>query len=233
MSYRLPTLQNFKEQFVRDFPYATPASKSGIVGAEAEAEIGGFGVVTRITLTSPGCGYPDNSPAVVIYGGGGIGARASAAIVGGAVALITLLSGGYGYSGTPIVYITVSGDNTDTEKVTDYDIANAFTAAGQFNTSQNLFSSQSGYSYATNLLAAHYLCLTVAAGSTGLFGKAEWLTRTKTVGNVSETYEIPPRILNSPYLSKLSKTTYGAQFLELMSPQLIGNMQVFHRMTLP
>lgn len=234
MSYRFPTLLDFKTQFVRDFPYATPALSFGIVGAEAEASIGGYGVVTGVTVTAGGCGYSTNPvPGVVIYGGGGIGAKATAVVAGGAVVLINLISGGYGYSEAPLVYLTLSGDNTMTEKVTDYDLVNAFTAAAQFNTTRDLFASQSSYSYAINLLAAHYLCQTVAAGSTGLFGKAEWLTRTKTVGNVSETYEIPERILKSPYLSKLSKTTYGAQFLELMSPQLIGNMKTFHRATLP
>jgi hypothetical protein len=50
---------------------------------------------------------------------------------------------------------------------------------------------------------------------------------------VSEDFDIPKRILNSPYLSKLSKTTYGAQFLELVSPQPIANFQTFYRQTLP
>jgi hypothetical protein len=98
---------------------------------------------------------------------------------------------------------------------------------------RNLSGSQAAFTYAYDLLAAHYLCESLQASGTGLGGKAEWLTNSKTVGNVSESYQIPPRVLNSPFLSKLSRTTYGAQFLELFSVQLIGNMQSFYRPTAP
>lgn len=234
MSFTLPTLDDFKAQFVRDFPYATPAEKSSMVRAEAEASINAGGVVTGIAVTTPGSGYvATQPPTVVIYGGGGVGAKATATVVGDAVTVITLVNPGFGYKTVPLVYVTLAGDNTDTEKVTDFDLARAFTAAVQFNMSASLFGSQSAFSYAMNLLAAHYLCQTLQAGGTGLGGKAEWLTNSKTVGNVTESYSIPERVLKSPFLAKLSKTTYGAQFLELVSPQLIGNFQSFHGITHP
>ena len=83
------------------------------------------------------------------------------------------------------------------------------------------------------LLAGDSAHINNPLGGMGMNGKAEWLTQSKTVGNVTESYSIPDRILKSPYLSKLSKTTYGAQLLELVSPQLIGNFASFHRDTLP
>ncbi len=238
MTLVLPTISEFKAQFVRDFPYATPAEKTGMVGAEATAEISSGGVVTGVTITEPGSGYSiTQPPSVVIYGGGGVGAKATAtvALVGSdnVVTAITVTNPGFGYKTAPVVYVTLGGDNTDNEKVTDFDLARAFTAAAQFNMSQSLFGSQAAFSYAMNLLAAHYLCQTLQAGGTGLGGKAEWLTNSKTVGNVTESYTIPERVMKSPYLSKLSKTTYGAQFLELVSPQLIGNFQSFHGITHP
>ena len=228
-----PTISVFKAQFVRDFPYATPLSKTGVVGAEAEATINSSGQVTAIDVTEPGSGYSGLVPSVVIYGGGGISAAALAVMLSGVVSGITVTNPGVGYVRAPSIYITVGGDNSDNEKVTDYDLARAFTAVEGFNTSPGLFSNQAAYTYALNLLAAHYLCQTLQAGGTGLHGKAEWLTQSKTVGNVTEAYSIPPRILNSPYLAKLSKTTYGAQFLELVSPQLIGNIHAFHGITHP
>lgn len=233
MAYQLPTIPDFKAQFVRDFPLATPLTLAGVVGAEATASLNGSSV-SAVAVTLGGSGYkPSQLPGVIFYGGGGIGARASVTLAGSAVATVVVASGGYGYLLAPVVYITLGGDNTDQEKVTDWDIARAFVAAVQFNSTQGVFGTQAAYTYATNLLAAHYLCETIAAGGMGLGGKAEWITKAKDVGNVSEQFDIPARILNSPYLSKLSKTTYGAQYLELVSPQLIGNFQSFHRRTLP
>lgn len=233
MSFVLPTIPGFKAQFTRDFPFATPLVKPGVVGAEATASLTGDGV-SAIAVDSAGSGYSVNAvPGVILYGGGGVGAMAAATIVANAVATIAVSNAGYGYKIAPLVYVTLGGDNTDQEKVTDYDIARAFVASFAFNVSAALFGDQSAFTYAMNLLAAHYLCETLQAGGTGLGGKGEWLTTTKTVGNVMEGYAIPDRVLKSPFLAKLSKTTYGAQFLELVSPYLIGNVQAFRGITLP
>jgi hypothetical protein len=233
VSYSPPTIGDFKAQLIRDFPYATPLFPNGVTNATLTASVNDSGNVTAVAVTSGGAGYSATTPpSAVIYGGGGIGALATPVLTGGSISSVVVNNAGIGYSQAPLVYVAV-GDNTDTEKVTDYDIARAMLAALQFNFNSGLFSSQASYTYAANLLSAHYLCETVVAGTTGLNGKAEWLTRAKAVGNVSEDFDIPKRILNSPYLSKLSKTTYGAQFLELVSPQLIANFQTFYRQTLP
>lgn len=234
MAYLLPTIADFKAQFVRDFPFATPSATAGVVGATATASIDDSGSVTGVAVDTAGSGLPSQpTPAAVVYGGGGIGALLSVTVVGGAVTAIAVTNGGYGYTTAPLVYVALGGDNTNTKKVSDFDIARAFNAAEAFNMTRNLSGSQSAFTYAYNLLAAHYLCETLQASMTGLGGKAEWLTQSKMVGNVSESYQIPPRVLNSPFLAKLSRTTYGAQFLELFSPQLVGNMSAFYRPTLP
>lgn len=234
MAYELPTIGDFKAQFVRDFPYATPLRYKGVTAATATANLNASYSVDSITVNSAGAGYvASQPPTVIIYGGGGLGAMATPNVVAGQIASIDVDNGGYNYRRAPLVYISVNGDDTNLDKVTDYDIARAFTAAMQFNFTEGLFSTQAAFVYAYNLLAAHYLCMTVIAGGTGLSGQATWLTSSKTVGNVTESYEIPDRVMNSPFLSKLSRTTYGAQFLELVSPQLIGNFQSFHRDTLP
>lgn len=231
MAFRLPTIPDFKAQFVRDFPYATPLSIPNVVGAEASASINNGQSVSGIAVTSAGSGLP-SSVAAIIYGGGGVGARASVTVTSGAVTAVTVVNAGYGYQQAPNVYLTQGGDNTDQEKVTDFDIASAFGLAA-VNQSLGLFGSQAALTRVINLLAAHYLCENLTAGGTGLGGKGEWLTASKSGGNVAEAYHIPPRILKSPYLAKLSKTTYGAQYLELLSPQLIGNFRSYHRDTLP
>ncbi len=231
MSYVLPTIAQFKEQFRRDFPYATPLSATA---AQAEASIGSGQTVTGITVTSPGSAYGANPATfpVVVYGGGGIGAQAVATAAAGVVTGIAVTDAGIGYVTAPRVYVPFGGDNTNAKKVSDFDIASAFVAMG-INLTQALFSSQAAFTRCYNLLAAHYLCESLIAAGVGLGGQAQWLTESKTVGNVTESFKIPDRVLKSPLLAKLSKTTYGAQFLELLSPQLIGNFRFAHRATLP
>lgn len=238
MPYIAPAIPDFKAQFVRDFPYAVPLTgPGGGSGAVVAATNNGpNNAINSLTVTAPGANYP-KVPDIIIYGGGGVGALAQAVLTSKALTGATLLAGGYGYTLLSAVTVYISnglGDNSKVkEAVTDYDIVSAFGAALDFNMTQSLWGSQSAYTRAVNLLAAHYLCLNVQAGGTGLGGKAEWLTQAKTVGNVTESYNIPDRIMRSPFLAKLSKTTYGAQFLELVSPLLIGNYGAFPRRTLP
>lgn len=233
-SYLPPTIGDFKAQFVRDFPYATPLAPKNVVVAEATANLNASGEVASITVVDGGSGYSSTqTPSVILYGGGGLGAAANAVVTSGVITGFTMVKLGAGYRTPPSVYVASGGDNTNSEKVTDYDLARAITMATGFNVTQELFSSQAAYTTAYCLLAAHYLCETLLNSASGLSGRAEWLTQSKTVGNVTESFSIPQRVINSPYLSKLSKTTYGAQFLELVSPQLVGNFQSFHRTTLP
>jgi len=234
MSYVLPTIPDFKAQFRRDFPFATPLASPGVVGATASASVDSGQHVTAIAVVTPGSGLPTNPTPieVVIYGGGGIGASAQATVVSGAVTVIAITNQGIGYATAPTVYVPIGGDNTNVKQVSDFDIAGAF-AAMSVNLTQQLFASQSSFTRGYNLLAAHYLCEALMASGTGLGGQAQWLTASKTAGNVTESFSIPDRVLKSPILSKLSKTTYGAQFLELISPQLIGNFKSFYRPTLP
>ncbi len=235
MAYALPSIPDFKGQFVRDFPYAVPVAGGGS-GAAIELTIGAAGGgIAAAAVSAPGSGYPANVvPTALVIGGKGVGAILQPTIVGGALTAVAIVNAGVGYTEVPSVYISNGlGDNTDLAKVTDYDIANAQAKATAFNITSRLTGSQLAFTQLYNLLAAHYLCETLQAAGTGLGGQATWLTKAKTVGNVMETFDIPARILNSPYLSKLSKTTYGAQFLELVSPQLIANFQVFHGWTLP
>lgn len=235
MSYVSPTISDFKQQFGRDFPFATPAEVPDGVVLPVGTPVTNGNSVTGITLVSPGSGLKTGTVNVVLYGGGGSRATANVTIAAGIASGFAVTNEGIGYTSAPNLYVPVpgQGDNTDKKKVTDYDIARAITMALAFNMTQALFGSQDAFTTAYDLLAAHYLCETLQAGMTGLRGQADWLTKSKTVANVKQDFEIPDRILKSPYLGKLSKTTYGAQFLELVSPQLIGNVQSFRGQTNP
>lgn len=83
------------------------------------------------------------------------------------------------------------------------------------------------------LLAAHFLVMNLRASSQGIAGSYSWLQTSKSVGSVSESFQIPQYILDNPLLSMYAKTTYGAQFLMYMIPKLTGTMFGTPRRTNP
>ena len=118
------------------------------------------------------------------------------------------------------------------DKVYDSDINLAFLAAKR-NFNQDLFSDQETFSYCFLLLSAHYLVTTLRASGQGINGQGEWFVQQKSAGSLSTTFAIPERILKNPTLGLLSKTSYGAQYLELMLPLLVGNMTTVFGPTKP
>lgn len=105
--------------------------------------------------------------------------------------------------------------------ILDQDITNAF-ALVDSNISQDGWATQNSYSIAYNSLAAHFLVMNINASSQGINGAFEWLTQSKGVGAVSTAYAIPQRILDNPLLSMFTKTNYGAAYLAMLLPNLIG-----------
>lgn len=59
--------------------------------------------ITAIASGVAGAGYTDGTYELVITGGGGSGARATAEVTAGAVSAVTLLAGGSGYSSAPTI----------------------------------------------------------------------------------------------------------------------------------
>ena len=126
----------------------------------------------------------------------------------------------------------VAPAGADLEKVYDADINSAFVAAKR-NFNADLFSDQSTFSYCFLLLSAHYLVTTLRSSGQGINGQGEWFVQQKSAGSLSTTFAIPGRILKNPTLGLLAKTSYGAQYLELMLPTLIGNMTTVYGPTKP
>ena len=117
--------------------------------------------------------------------------------------------------------------STNISGVMDADITSAFNDAN-VNINQGLFGSQDSYTTGYLLLAAHFLVTNIRASSQGISGNYEWLVTSKGVGSVSESFSIPERIMNNPYLAMLSKTTYGAKYLMMILPLLSGQMFISH-----
>lgn len=121
---------------------------------------------------------------------------------------------------------------SDSATVMDSDIEKAIGEA-KFNFNSGLFSSQENFTIGFLYLTAHYLVTDLRNSSQGINGAYTWLESSKSVGSVSQSFSIPERILADPYLSMLSKTNYGAKYISLILPQLVGNFGIVYGRTLP
>ena len=107
--------------------------------------------------------------------------------------------------------------------ILDQDIQKAFDEA-IFNINQECFETQEKFNIAFFYLSAHYLVQDLLASSQGISGSYSWLTVTKSVGNVSQSFGIPQRILDSPQFAYLSTTRYGAKYISIIYPCIIGGV---------
>lgn len=123
------------------------------------------------------------------------------------------------------------GTDMDTS-VLDSDITKAFTMVN-VNVNQALFGDQGSYNVGYLLLAAHYLVMNLRASSQGLNGQFNFTQQSKNVGSVAEAFGIPQRILDNPDWAILCKTNYGAQFIQLVLPQLGGQVFISYGSTRP
>lgn len=122
---------------------------------------------------------------------------------------------------------------TDPEtSVLDSDIAKAFQFVN-VNMNQALFADQGSYNIGYLLLSAHYLVMNLRASSQGINGQFSFLEQSKSVGSVSQSFAIPDRVLANPDWAVLMKTNYGAQFIQLILPQLAGQTFISYGSTRP
>lgn len=105
-------------------------------------------------------------------------------------------------------------------KVSDLDISHAYAEACiTFNDA--LFDGDDlvlAYLY----LSAHYLVNDLNAG--GVEGSAGGLVNSRSVGNVSEGYSVPSRMLDNPIYGFYAKSSYGSKYLNMLLPRLVGNI---------
>lgn len=123
----------------------------------------------------------------------------------------------------------------DPDYVQDQDIANAFTDA-QALLNQALFSSDtqitSGYLY----LTAHCLALNLVAADSGGInstGTGAFPVASRSVGSVSESYQVPDAYKDDPILAQYAQTAYGQKYLAMVLPRLRGNMTIAFGGALP
>lgn len=228
MGYSIPSVSDFKAQFPRDFPWAVPAW-----GATAGAVTVVAGVITAIAAGAPGRGYESAAKTVVAaIENGGAGAVITPVVANGQITGFVVTNGGTGYSKPTIDISGGAGDDTNLSFVTNGDIMGALFDAG-YNVNEDLFSTQPEFARAFNYLAAHMLVEKTLAAVQGLGAQYTWLTQSKSVGNVMQSFAIPKKILDDPLLSQFSTTRYGAMYLQIITPFLVGNFHASFRQSLP
>jgi hypothetical protein len=77
------------------------------------------------------------------------------------------------------------------------------------------------------------MVLNLRASSQGINGQYNWAQAGKAVGSVNENFQVPERVQNNPELMMLTKTNYGAQYLQLIFPKLCGQMFSIYGRTKP
>lgn len=122
------------------------------------------------------------------------------------------------------------GSTADT--VQDSDIDKAIGQAS-FSLNESLVGTQAEFDIVFLLLTAHYLVVDLRMSSQGIQGQYEWLVSSKSVGSVSVGLSIPDRIMKQPAFAMLSKTPYGAKYLELLLPRLAGQILAISGRTQP
>lgn len=123
------------------------------------------------------------------------------------------------------------GVDPDTS-VLDGDISKAFLFVN-VNMNSALFADQGSYTIGYLLLSAHYLVTNLRASSQGMNGQYNFLQQSKSVASVSEAFGIPERVMANPDWAMLCKTNYGAQFLQLIIPQMAGQIYNAYGSTRP
>ncbi len=113
---------------------------------------------------------------------------------------------------------------TDQAKnVVDADIAKAFQQAN-CNFNEDFWRDQSSFEVGYFYLSAFYLVYDMQTSSQGLASTASWVETAKSVGNVSQSFAIPQRILDNPELAIYGQNKYGMKYLSLILPQLSGQI---------
>jgi len=110
--------------------------------------------------------------------------------------------------------------------VTDFDIQKAFQEA-IINFNPCLFSYDEQLKVTYLYLAAHYLVNDLQTSAQGVGSTSYAPVTSRSVGGVSESYQVPDWMINDPYLAHFATTRYGQKYLSLIKPLTIGRVQVY------
>ena len=110
--------------------------------------------------------------------------------------------------------------------IQDSDIMRAFNEA-VINFNANLFTDQNSAIMVFLYLAAHYLVIDLNNAANPLAMGFIGFTQSKSVGSVSQSFALPDFVTKNAALSQYMQTGYGAKYVSLIYPYLIGNVLFF------
>lgn len=116
--------------------------------------------------------------------------------------------------------------------IADEDLSKAFDEA-KINFNPALWSTQGELKIALLYAVAHYLVIDIQMSKEGVDSSGGFPVNSRSVGSISESYQIPNWVSSSPYLSMFASTKYGLKYCSLLRPRLVGNVQVFAGLTTP
>lgn len=116
------------------------------------------------------------------------------------------------------------------EQVRDDDITRAL-AEANINFNPALFSDDATLRMAFLYLSAHYLCNDLQTAMQGIGSTAQMPVNSRSVGGVSESYQVPEWVSRDPFLGYYATTRYGMKYLSIIKPLLIGACAVYQGAT--
>lgn len=129
-------------------------------------------------------------------------------------------------------WAVVTGVSTE-DYILDSDIEKAF-AEAKVSFNQSLWGDDDQIKLGFLYLTAHYLVMDLKAAQGGVYGAGiSGLVSSRSVGNVSEAYSIPQAYLDDPSLSFYTQSAYGIKYLNMVLPNIRGNIKAVCGATQP
>lgn len=116
----------------------------------------------------------------------------------------------------------LTNDSVD-NYISDNDILRAF-AEAKINFNPGFFKDDDTAIMVFCYLAAHYLVIDLNNAQNPLALGFMGFTQSKSVGSVSQSFALPDFVTKNAVLSQYMQTGYGAKYVSLISPYLIGNV---------
>jgi hypothetical protein len=116
--------------------------------------------------------------------------------------------------------------------ILDADITKAYNQA-VINFACSLFGTDASTELAFYYLWAHYLVIDLKNASGGVSSGGNYPVSSRSVGSVSESYNIPEKYMKNPYYSYIAQSGYGQKYLSLIITRQIGNFKVVGGISLP
>lgn len=114
---------------------------------------------------------------------------------------------------------------TTLDTVTDLDIQKALDMA-LLNFNSSLFGTNAQITMVFYWLAAFYLAYAIQTSTAGVGSQSNFPISSKSAGNVSVSFAVPPKLLEDPNVAIYTMNGYGMKYLSLVLPFTVGVVRV-------